>query len=169
MESGPRKRVGEVRQNSGGGRRGAGRESRPGAGNGPSAGSWRGRRGPVGGRLRAGLRQPWVRSALESGPSAGGTKICCWLGGGGAGVVVCFFFPPSTGGGLCGQGEGRCHIHKCIFSKSESRSLTGERSGGGGSGSGGNKSWTGLRRNNLEGFSVTPSRIHFPTSFPLPP
>lgn len=72
--------------------------------------------------------------------------------GGGCCLLYFSFFKKNfsgTGGGLCGPREGRCHILKCIFSKSESGSLTGERSGGGGSG--GNKSWTGLKRNNLEG------------------
>lgn len=81
---------------AGGGRRaaggGAGAASRAGPGPGPGMAKRRlvaGRRVPVGGRLRAGLRQAWVWSALESGPSAGGTKISCWSGGGGAGAV-CF-------------------------------------------------------------------------------
>lgn len=92
VESSPRKRVGEVRQNSGGGGRGGAGAASPGRGQ-----EWAKRRlveesprpacGKVAGRTGATLGL----ERAESGLSAGGTKICCWLGGGGAGAVVCVF------------------------------------------------------------------------------
>lgn len=99
VETGPRKRVGEVRPRAGSGLR-AGGGGRGAAGRvQPRARGWCGSRRPEGGAARGG---PGVLSA-------GGTKLAGRRRGGGAGAVVRSGpLPFPAGGGGCVLGDARC-------------------------------------------------------------
>lgn len=173
VETGPRKRVGEVRPRAVCGLRAAGRRAggRAGGGARPAPSS------PelTGGAVVDGRREGRPEAAPGSPRQVGQSSVA---GGEGEGRGPWSAWLPSlcrrVGGGAYSGGGGAwetqgVRLRFCILEeKGVYGSFSGERSGGGRGG--GKKSWRIGRflRSNREGAAGTPEPIHLPASTPLP-